>query len=260
MAKTLRELLDEALAEPVPELVVGPTINQHLQHVPIILLIDSSSSMEGKIEAVNAKLAQFFEEIESGATAAARTIRDQGDFAIIRYGSEVRVEVPWTHGSQLGRVPPFRAVGATPMGSALLMAGQMLLDRFSAYRRDDAEVACGAVFNLTDGAPTDMHPAGTGPDNQYNPQIQKMWVEAKEVIALFEEAGSRGKSYVQFFHLGVAGFDADMMQQLSAKPDRVYSIDADISAFFDFVKASLSGLGDYATIADAIQARIGDKT
>src|ERR1041385_4362173 len=257
MAKTLRELLDEALAEPIPESVVPPTINEHLQHVPVILLIDSSGSMEGaKIEAVNARLTEFFEEIASGAGSAARTIREQGDFAVIRYGSDVKAVVPWTHGSQLKGIPPFHAVGGTPMGAAILMAGQMLLDRLGAYSRDDAEVLCWAVFNLTDGAPTDMDPSGIGTDNQFHSEIQKMWREAKEVIAFFEEAGTRGKSYIQFFHLGVPGFDVDKMQLLSAKPDRVYSIDSNISEFFDFVKLSLSGLGDFQTIADAIQARL----
>jgi uncharacterized protein YegL len=260
VAKTLRELLDQAMAEPIPETVVPATVNQHLRHVPVVLLIDSSGSMEGaKINAVNAQLSEFFAEIGSATTGAARTIRDQGDFAVIRYGHDVRVQVPWTHGSQLQALPAFRAGGGTPMGEALVMAGQLLLERFRAYSRDDAEVLCGAVFNLTDGAPTDMDPAGIGLNNQYDPELQKMWNEAKEVIAFFEEAGSRGHSYVQFFHLGVPGFDADNMEQLSAKPNRVYSIESNISEFFDFIKLSLNGLGDYQTISDAVQARLMKK-
>lgn len=258
MATSLRELLDRAKAVPVPEVTLsGEIINDQLAHFPVVLMIDSSGSMEGeKIKAVNSALSKFFTEIASATVGATRTLRDQGDFAVIRYGNDVKTEVAWTHGSKLKPCPPFRAVGSTPMGAALFMAGELLLDQFRAYEREDTEVLCGAVFNLTDGAATDMDPNGIGTDKKTDPELLRMWNEAKELIRWFEEAGSTGYSYVQFFHLGVPGFNTEKLEALSAKPDRVFTIEADISGFFDFVKASLNGLGDYATVSEAVQARL----
>jgi uncharacterized protein YegL len=259
MATNWGDLLAKAMEEDVATAVVPATIDPQLPHVPIVLLIDTSSSMEGaKIAAVNTHLAKFFDDIANGTSDANKTIRQYGDFSVVRYGNgRVDVEVPWTHGSQLSVTKPMTTAGDTPMGAAIIKAGELLLDRFRAYNRDrTVDVMCGAVFNLTDGAPTDMAPDGIGYDGKFNQALQDKWTEARSAIEVFEFAGSSGHSYVQFFQVGAPGYDAKTLEALSARQNRVFEIGKDMSEFFDFVKLSLTGLGQYPTIADAIQARI----
>lgn len=230
----------------IPYEEVKLSVNRNLKHMPVIFLIDTSGSMPeseygiAPIVQVNQFLANFFNEVRAAADDKAKTIRDHVDFCTITYGRSVDVAMDWTHASEIVSISPFHATGGTPMCEAVITAGDKMLDRFRGYQRDEVDVFCGAIFNLTDGYPSLS--GGTE------------WQEARATIDLFETAGSRGHPYVQFFTFGVAGYQHSRMEELAGRPDRVYGIgDSDIKKFFDFVRISLSGIGQADTIADYLK-------
>jgi uncharacterized protein YegL len=245
MAKrTLEDLLNDEdfFGDSDENVDIPEPVNVDIQHLPVVLLIDTSSSMsdpknDPAIDRVNTYLQQFFADVAAGKNEAFTRVRDSGDFCVITYGSEAKVELGWTHGSKLSRssVRNFTAYGATAMHTAILLAGDMLLERLRSYKRDEIEALCGLVFNLTDGCPTD---AG---------EKEK----AKKIIDFYEFASSSGDAYVKFYHVGTPGFSREAVETLSAKNQRVFDMDGtDMSRFFEFIAATLGSLsGDETEIA-----------
>ncbi|MEP2981620.1 MAG: VWA domain-containing protein [Lentilitoribacter sp.] len=243
--RTLDELLEDEdfFAETDENIEIPEPVNTEIQHLPVVLLIDVSTSMaypenDPPIDRVNKYLQQFFADIEAEKTEAYTRIRDSGDFCVITYGSEAKVELSWTHGSNLtsGIVEDFKPNGATSMYTAIQLAGDMLLERLRGYKREDIDALCGLVFNLTDGEPTDIG------------EKEK----AKKVINFFEYASSSGEAYVKFYHVGAPGFEPESLESLSNKDNRVFDMgNTDLSRFFEFIAATLGSLsGDEDLIVD----------
>lgn len=242
----LSSILDDLLDDD-PETDLGGLVNEETPHLPVIILIDTSASMaqevEGKrnIDRVNDALRQFVSDVEVGATDLYKKIRECGDFCVISYGhAKVDIVLPWTHGTQLraAALPALQASGDTPMHRAIITAGDMMLERLRGYKRDDIEAYCGAVFNLTDGEPTD----GAGDNGKERRR-------ARKVVELFETGTSTGKPLAEFHHVGVPGYDRDKLAELSIRPERVTEIGVEITDFFRYIVITFSGIAGAATSA-----------
>lgn len=239
----LSSILDDLLREE-PAMDLGALVNEETPHLPVIILIDTSESMgkdihgETNIRRVNQALRRFISDVEAGASEVFEKIRECGDFCVISYGNGgVQVVVPWTHGTELrsGALADLTAGSGTPMHAAIVTAGDMMLERLRGYKRDDIEAYCGAVFNLTDGEPTD----------------NKEQARARKVIDLFESGTSAGKALAEFHHVGVPGHKLDSLIALSVSPDRVKEIGVEIADFFRYIVITFSGIaGTNASAVD----------
>jgi uncharacterized protein YegL len=234
MAKeNLRDLLGKLLGE-APSADFGPLVNPETKHLPVILLIDTSGSMDKKVENVRSidrvydKLKSFLQKVEKGETEAFIRFRETADICIMTYGGSVKTMVPWTHASQLkaSSLKPLPADGGTPMNAAIVAAGDAMLDRLRYYNHEDSEPYCGAVFNLTDGHPT---------DEDEKPH-------ARAVVEMFENGTSSGIPLTEFHHVGVPGFSREKLLHLAAKPERIIEISANIEDFFRYIVVTFSNL------------------
>lgn len=221
------------------------------QHIPVVLLLDTSSSMNNsasngrsRIDMLNEYLTKFLSDIANGVHSDLRT---RADITIITYDSTVDVALQWTHGSDLepSHYRPMVASGVTSMNRAIAVGGQALLDLFRHYGKENIKTHCAHVFNFTDGMATD----------------HEHFEDAKKVINFYEHAGSNGAAYAKFFHVGVGEYDEGALRRLSPEEDRVSALgDKDIADFFDFIIATLGGISGHegSTILDIIDSTDDD--
>lgn len=116
---------------------------------PLVLLVDTSSSMAEDLAAV----ASGLEGLRS-ALARDPVARNRVELVVITFGGRVT-----THGdfgeAALFEPPVLSASGDTPMAAALTLALDTLEAKKQAYRRSGLDYYRPLLFLLTDGEPTD---------------------------------------------------------------------------------------------------------
>lgn len=115
---------------------------------PVILLLDTSSSMAGDIETVNAGLQQLREELLQDALASQRV-----EIALMTFGPVRLIQDFVTVDRWLP--PRLYASGGTPLGAALAGALRQVQIRKRAYREAGISYYRPWIWLVTDGAPTD---------------------------------------------------------------------------------------------------------
>jgi len=155
---------------------------------PVVLLLDTSLSMQGeKIEALNAGLLHFHEELSMDALAMKRV-----EVAVVTFGP-VAVRSEYAAAERFDP-PVLEAGGNTPMGAAILRALDLLRARKQQYREAGVPFYRPWVFLITDGAPTDSV------------------AEARRAIA----AGEERKEFM-FHAVGVEGADLAALGELATR-------------------------------------------
>jgi uncharacterized protein YegL len=115
---------------------------------PVVLLLDTSSSMHPNIELVNMGLQDLRADLQSDRLAAQRV-----EIAIITFGPVTLAQDFVTVDQWLP--PRLRASGNTPLGGALRTALKELRSRKAAYREAGIPYYRPWIWLVTDGAPTD---------------------------------------------------------------------------------------------------------
>lgn len=170
----------------VPDFVENPE-----NRCPVILLLDASASMAGApIEALNAGVAAYFDEIARDEAASLRV-----ETAIIAIGDSPRLVRDFATIDEAGPSPVLDAWGKTPIGASLELGLRALETRKALYRAHGVHYYRPWMFLITDGAPTDGI----------------LWQEAAQKI---QEADMRRK--LAFFTIGVEGADFSALHQIAA--------------------------------------------
>lgn len=157
---------------------------------PVVLLLDTSSSMSGAaISELNAGLQEFSREVKADALASLRI-----EIAIVTFGGSVDVVQPFT-AMHAFSPPTLGTRGGTPMGQAVRDGLQMIRDRKETYKQNAIDYYRPWIFLITDGEPTD---AG--------------WETAAQEVR-DEEANKR----VLFFAVGVEGANMQTLTRFSDK-------------------------------------------
>ncbi len=171
---------------------------------PVVLLLDTSSSMNGKpIEELNQALAAFDQELKADTLASLRV-----EVAVVTFGGKARVlDVRGTGESDLDAhtafvtvdsfIPPrLEAHGSTPMGDAVRTGLRLIHQRKEIYKTNSSDYFRPWMFLLTDGKPTDS------------------WKEAADAVRQEEE-----RKGLLFFGIGVESADLKILSEFS-RPER----------------------------------------
>ncbi|BAY38208.1 von Willebrand factor type A [Nostoc sp. NIES-2111] len=169
-----------------PEFVFNPE-----PRCPVILLLDSSGSMDGQaIQELNKGIFTFKECVKEDGLASLRV-----EVAIISFGGSVSLVQSFVTIDQF--MPPLlEASGATPMGEAIEYGLDLLEERKEIYRDSGIQYYRPWVWLITDGAPTDN------------------W---KDTAQRVRNADINRK--ICFFAVGVKGADMNILNQI-ATPER----------------------------------------
>ncbi len=169
----------------LPEFVENPE-----NRCPVILLLDTSTSMEGRPIQELARGVRVFKEDVLRDTKAALSV----EVAIVSFGPVQLVQdfVTVEHFTP----PELKADGFTPMGEAIAYAVQLLEDRKATYKESGIQYYRPWIFLITDGAPTDA------------------WTAAAELV----RQGESDRKFC-FFAVGVEGADLKTLACI-APPER----------------------------------------
>lgn len=186
---------------------------------PVVLLLDTSSSMDGTpIDELNKGLKQFLRET-SADEAASRSV----ELEIITFNDDANVAMPFTAiGDVAQELDPLVANGWTAMGAGIRMALRDLKARRKKYRDNGISSYRPWVVLMTDGGPND--------DN---------WEQAAEEMKVL---GERGK--IQYIGIEI-GDEADhdtMLQILPAQPGPVKLKDLRFKQFFRWLTDSMKSV------------------
>ena len=122
------------------------------QRLPLVIIVDGSTSMSGKpIAELNAGLQALEEELKSDAIARLRV-----QLMILRVGGNDDVEVltDWTDAINFSR-PMVIANGNTPLGKAARLALSKIEDQKQNYKAAGIPYNRPWLYILSDGAPND---------------------------------------------------------------------------------------------------------
>lgn len=118
--------------------------------VPCLLLLDLSSSMNGKpIAELNNGLITFKDELSADSLAAKRV-----EVGIVSFGQEVKIECEFTTANAF-QPPQFTVSGMTPMGEAVQRGLDLLENRKQQYKANGIAYYRPWAFLISDGAPND---------------------------------------------------------------------------------------------------------
>ena len=186
---------------------------------PVILLLDTSSSMEGApIDELNEGLRQFLRETKADE-AASRSV----ELEVITFDNNANREMPFTTIGDVSEYPnPLVADGFTAMGAGIRMALHDLKERRKLYRNNGISSYRPWVVLMTDGGP-----------NDYN------WEDAAEEM---RQQGENGK--IQYIGIEI-GDEADhetMCQILPSQPGPVKLRGLRFKQFFRWLTDSLKSV------------------
>ncbi len=140
-------------------------VNNPEPRCPVVLLLDTSSSMQGQpIAELNDALKEFDKTLKADKLASLRV-----ELAIITFGGTVRAidvkegekrEIPFDADQAFVTAdnfhpPVLETDGLTPLGEAVRRAISLLRDRKDIYKRNAIDYFRPWILLITDGAPTD---------------------------------------------------------------------------------------------------------
>ncbi len=184
-------------------------------HLPVMLLLDTSGSMDGKpLEELKEGYNNFITQTASDETAKKRV-----DIAVMTFsGAGVKLIRDFMPISKAIEMPhlEFKAEGNTPMGEAIEKGVQTLRDRCRIYDEAGVPHYKGWIFILTDGEATDDT------------------TKAKELIRQREDSGR-----LKFFSVAVNNANTDALKNLSPRVIQCTK-ENDFKGLFDWLAASMT--------------------
>lgn len=126
-------------------------VNNSAPRCPVILLLDTSYSMEGEpIKQLNAAVRQFLRETADDEAASMSV-----ELEIIKFDSYAQIVTPFTQISDITSYQDMELGGATSLGAGLTLAKAELETRRKMYQRAGISSYKPWVIVMTDGEPND---------------------------------------------------------------------------------------------------------
>ena len=177
------------MSDLIPDLVLQDNSSQRL---PCVVLVDGSSSMDGKaINNLNEGLKVLEAELKADDVASLRV-----QLLIVRIGghSDVETVIDWTDAIDF-IAPNIKANGTTPLGKGVEHSLKKIEEQKEKYKQNQIPYNRPWLFIITDGSPTDNG-----------------WERCATKAV---EAETKGK--VVIFPIGTEGADFDTLNQFSSR-------------------------------------------
>jgi len=192
------------------------------QHVPTVLLLDTSDSMN----VVNKKGIRNIDQLNEGLVLLKTELmnddkaRKRADIALVSFGGEVKKIQDFTTVDNFDP-PVLHASSNTPMGEAILLGMDLIETRKQLYKAQGVQYFRPWIFLMTDGAPTDMRPGDA------------VWDKVVDRITRGE-----AEKHFSLFVFGADNADMNLLKQLSTQNPPVLLAEGKIKDFFKFLSNS----------------------
>lgn len=182
-----------------------PPINHGELHIPVVLLVDTSSSMAGTpMKELNSGLVEFGRALEADPLAMGRA-----DVSIISFNSDVCVDVPFQPACDYV-APVLRAKGCTSMNQAIEAGLDAIQERKDLYASQGIQWYRPWMFLLSDGSPTDSSREAAAKS-----RLQEAILKKKVTFLPMAIGSGANKEHLKSYY--PSEFDAKLL--LSAKAD-----------------------------------------
>ena len=160
--------------------------------LPIVFLLDTSSSMEGEgIRSLNEGIKNFKEQVSQSDSAVSAL-----DIAIVEFNTHGKVVQDFVPLSKM-KCEEYKAAGECNMGEGIDLAVDMALERREFYRENNVTCLKPWIFMISTGAPVD---------------------DIEEARArIFEEDAKGAYGNLRFWSLGVPGYNKDVLRSLTKR-------------------------------------------
>lgn len=192
---------------PVNQLIKDNTQNFLKSRFPVVLVLDSSGSMNGsRIDEINAGLSYLrvgLQAYRSGQILVNDYIQESNmplsklDLAVIQFATDVKVVQPFSK-IETFHPPKLIAEGSTAMGTAILEAIKLTEKQKQLYQSLDVQYYRPWIFLVTDGEPTDMK------------RGDSLWEKVTKSV----QNGEDNKDFL-FFSVGVGHADFQFLKSIS---------------------------------------------
>ena len=209
-------------------------VNNPAPRCPVILLLDTSFSMEGEpINELNQGVRQFICETAYDEAASMSV-----ELEIITFNNKADIVMPFTPIYNVDKNPPPLTVdGCTHLGEALDLAAKELDKRRQTYQNNGIPYYNPWVILMTDGRPTDDWQAPAG-------RLKKM-ADDKDITYLGIEIGSKVDHGI-------------MLQLMPSRNPKIATLDKlEFKKFFRWLTSSMSTLANSA-VADQDDLQFDD--
>ena len=132
----------------------GEVLNEGLEHLPCVILLDTSGSMAGCIDELNDALAMFKADLESDVNARAKV-----EACLIAFDDSAHIVAPFSAVRNLA-TPVLSAGGLTALHEAIDVAIEEIDARRKQYKSLGTISYKPFIFLMTDGYPSDDYKAG----------------------------------------------------------------------------------------------------
>ena len=195
-----------------------PIVNPGECHVPAVLLVDTSGSMDGQpINELNQGLRDFYDALCNDELAMGRA-----EVSIISFDSTVQIEMGFRPAEEYV-APTLSAYGLTALNQALIKGLDEIEARKELYKRAGVKYYRPWLFVLTDGLPT---------DDEFEGEALRRMREAIE-----------GKK-VTYMPMGIGNADLDQLKKYyPVNHSQKVTLKANASEFksaFEWLSASLA--------------------
>ncbi len=178
----------------------APLLNPMDNKIALVLLVDTSASMEGEgIEGVNRGIQLLREKITQDDKA-----KKMVEISLVSFNSEVDVVHPFSSIEEFNP-QPLTVYGLTSMGKGIITAMDLVEERKKMYRETGTDYYRPWIFMITDGAATDMEIV-----NPKEPENVEMFKRVKDAVKT-----GVSDNHFHFFIVGAGdGVDMEMLNEL----------------------------------------------
>jgi uncharacterized protein YegL len=189
-----------------------PPVSLTEKHLPCVLLLDTSGSMQGEpIQELNKGIACFKETAMKDGQALKSL-----ESAIVTFHDTATVNTGFAPIADLN-IPVLEAGGLTALGTGIQTALDLIQERKDVYKQIGTPYFRAWLFLISDGEPTDDY-------SQAALRLKKE-CDAKKIL---------------FFAIGVGEYNREILAGLSPDSRVIEMRDLDFSTLFEWLSSSLS--------------------
>lgn len=211
-----KEFLNELVPDEENSIVKYP----YKKKLPLVLLLDTSSSMQGQsIDELNDGLVNLIEDIKNDEKT-----NKMVEICVVSFGGTVYVHKEnYFVLAEDFKPKKMIANGNTPMGLAIDKGLELISQRKKFLRENGINLSCPWMIALTDGYPTDMRKGG------------EKWIRRKKALENAEN-GNHCLCWV----FGTTNADYESLKDLYPKGRVLSMINDNFNNVFEFVSVSIS--------------------
>jgi uncharacterized protein YegL len=209
-------------------------ISEQLIVLPVYLVVDTSASLTGEIDSINAAAASLLRSLAADPVMAG-AVR----VSLIEFSDDARTVIPLSDVTDVTRMPTLVAGGTTNYSAAFSLVRQVIPKDVANLKNEGFKVFRPVMFFMTDGSPTDQY--GSPADQSWQTTLEELrppkFRQGPTIVAI----GFGSADPVIIREIGSGRGGAFMISDAISAPDAIRSIWSPLTSMVTATVISSSG-------------------